>query len=96
MMILAEFIEGGGVLRREHEAARQAVQKEREFWLPLLEDKLATADLNAYEENYLAGEIRRLQRMLGIKPTLDRRRTQTRERVRRLRHRRKLVAPPRP
>ena len=95
------FIESGGMSAIEREAAQEAVKREREHWLPILEAWLADALRDGATELLLCvvldDEIRRLRRTLGLPPqsspeAIERRRQQTRERVRRYRQR-QLQAP---
>jgi hypothetical protein len=90
------FFESGGMSAIEREAAQEAVKREREHWLPVLEAWLADAPRDGAMDVILCvvldGEIRRLRRMLGLPPrpspeAIERRRQQTRERVRRYRQR---------
>jgi hypothetical protein len=97
----SDFVATGGMTRRERDAAERAISEERRFWLPVLEawatalreegapDPLMSAMLD--------GEIRRLRRLLCVPAPVspeaaDRRRGQTRERVRRHRERQRLKA----
>lgn len=78
---------------KERAAAARAVENERRDWLPILEDlatQVPTDDLMG--QVILEGEVRRLRRLLGLPlpPTpeaVQRRREQTRDRVRRHRAR---------
>ena len=90
-----EFIASGGMQAKEHAAAERAITEEREFWLPILE---AAADTLTDEDDVqlhvlAAAEIRRLRRLPRLPPrpfspeAIERRRQQTRERVRRYRQR---------
>jgi hypothetical protein len=88
-MSVGELIRCGGVSRFERQAADQAIAQERRFWLPVLEAWLdQCSEDDWYETAYLTGEIRRLRRLTGIPASLERRRAQGRERVRRWRARR--------
>jgi hypothetical protein len=79
-----------GMAFYEREAAARAVRETRQEWLPLLEEWLAKTD-NLIERVMLAGEIRRLRRLLGIITNDDEaRRAATRERVRQHRARKRL------
>src|SRR6516164_10244456 len=86
-----EFYAKGGMWGIEREAARQAIAEQRRSWLPVLE---AWADLYPADiEKQVHNDIRRLRRLLRLSPVTgpeaaDRRREQTRERVRRYRERR--------
>jgi hypothetical protein len=90
---LHEFLEAGGMAGKERAAAARAVENERRDWLPILEDlatQVPTDDLMG--QVILEGEVRRLRRLLGLPlpPTseaVQRRREQTRDRVRRHRAR---------
>jgi hypothetical protein len=85
---VAELVRCGGVSRLERQAAERAIAQERRFWLQRLEawlDQCASKDW--YEIAYLTGEIRRLRRLLGVSPSLERRRAQNRARVQRWRAR---------
>jgi hypothetical protein len=88
----------GGMVELEYvvgERARDdAIRAERELWLPQLERWHATAD--EPERMFLAKEIRRLHRCLGIRPDPATVRAQTRDRVRRHRARRRRGPAPRP
>ena len=99
-MSLDELVRAGGVNGLAGEAARQAIDRERRFWLPVLEAWLeqyvgrgidGAADL--YALAYLTGEIRRLRRLTGISLSLEQRRAKTRDRVRRWRERQKDIDP---
>jgi hypothetical protein len=99
-MSLDELVRAGGVNGLAAEAARQAIDRERRFWLPVLEAWLeqyvgrgidGAADL--YALAYLTGEIRRLRRLTGISLSLEQRRAKTRDRVRRWRERQKDIDP---
>jgi hypothetical protein len=104
----SDFVATGGMAQRERDAAERAIAQERAFWLPILEAACA-AVLPAETEDdllthvILAGEIRRLRKLLHLPPApspdaIERRRELTRERVRRYRERhatRLCVAPPR-
>ena len=90
-MTVSELFEAGGVYRLEQEAAAQAIRETREFWLGVLEDWLAKDDSDPLDRDrfFVGLEIRRLRRVLGLRPSDDERRTQNRERVRRHRERRR-------
>jgi hypothetical protein len=79
----------GGVTRFERDAAEKAIAQERRFWLQRLEAWLDQCDSKDdwYEIAYLTGDIRRLRRLLGVSPSLERRRAQNRARVQRWRAR---------
>jgi hypothetical protein len=65
-------------------AADEAIQIEREFWLPTLERWLLACDSDSATASLLRMEIKRLRRCLGIKnpkPSDPERRQKTRERV---------------
>lgn len=94
-----EFIAGGGMQGIERAAAERAVAGERETWLRILQAwaALLNGEDDLLVQVQLAAEIRRLQRLLGLPPELsreamDRRRIQTRERVRRYRQRLRRAA----
>jgi hypothetical protein len=95
-MDLDQLITAGGVPALERQAATQAIEETRRFWLPVLETLAAGPDHNALVRMYLAGEVRRLRRALKLPPPppseTDRewQRRQTRDRVRRHRARRKV------
>jgi hypothetical protein len=94
-MNLHQLIMAGGVIAQEHHAATRAIEETRRFWLPILEDLAAQPDLGFASEMWLSSEIRRLRRALGLPPAVteeqsQRRREQTRDRVRR--HRARLKA----
>jgi hypothetical protein len=97
---LHELILAGGVTALEHAAATQAIEETRRSWLPIIEAEATRPDLSLYATIYLAGEIRRLRRMLKLPPpppsAADQqlRREQTRDRVRRHRARLRAGAPP--
>jgi hypothetical protein len=102
----ADLRRSGGVRRWERdavaEAKKRALEVTRKMWLRLLErwrqqwyarfaaKKPRGRDLD--EVVYIAREIRTLRRALRIGPTDDERREQTRDRVRRLRARRRAAA----
>jgi hypothetical protein len=94
------FLVGGCMRRLEYvagaKAADDAVREERVYWLPRLESWLAEADPNDPFYSFLSAglrsEIKRLRKALKIRPTLDERREQSRERVRRFRKRKKESA----
>jgi hypothetical protein len=90
-MSVAELIRCGGVSRLEREAANQVIARERRFWLQMLEAWLdqCNGEEEVYVAAYLTGEIRRLRRLTGIPPSLERRRAQVRNRVRRWRQKRR-------
>jgi hypothetical protein len=89
------FFNAGGMGSVEREAAERAITKERLSWLPILEAWAAALDADKddlFAIIYLDSEIRRLRRTLGLPPSVspnavERRRQQTRERVRRYRER---------
>lgn len=91
------FLVGGCMRRLEYvagaRAADEAIRRERENWLPRLEAWLADADLaDPYFSFLSAGlrtEIKRLRKALGVRPPLEERREQARNRVRRFRKRKK-------
>jgi hypothetical protein len=87
-MSVDELIRCGGVSRLERKAAYRAIAQERSFWLQVLETWLDQCD-SKDEMAYLKGEIRRLRRLTGIPASLERRRAQVRNRVRRWRHKRR-------
>jgi hypothetical protein len=68
-----------------HAAAEKAIRDTRSRWLPKLRRWAARAE--GPRRAFLELEIRRLERGLKIPPTDERRRAQTRERVRRHRKR---------
>jgi hypothetical protein len=80
---------GGTVRQREETAAQDAIRSERKYCLQELERLRAElpADSSIGALTYLEDEITRLRRVLGIAPTPERIREQTRERVRRYRER---------
>jgi hypothetical protein len=92
------FIRAGGMAAVEQEVAAEAIRGARESWLPILESFIAE---HVEEGDWIVcavlnGEIRRLRRLLGqpaprSPEDLDRRRQQTRERVRRYRERRRAI-----
>jgi predicted RNA polymerase sigma factor len=89
------FLVGGCMRRLEYvagaKAADEAIREERRSWLPQLEKWLAEADPDDPYHSFLSAglrsEIKRLRKALKIRPTLDERREQSRERVRRFRKR---------
>jgi hypothetical protein len=100
-----ELITAGGVPALEQQAATQAIEETRRFWLPILEELASQPDHGALIRLYLAGEVRRLRRALKLPPPppseadRERQRKQTRDRVRRHRARRRVPvsgSPPRP
>ena len=92
-MSVGELIRCGGVSRLERDAAAKAIAQERRLWLSILEARLDQYDRKSFEVGieiaYLTGEIRRLRRLTGIPASLERRRAQGRDRVRRWREKRK-------
>ena len=83
------FLTQGGMRTIEYaigaKAADEAIEFEREAWLPRLERWIRIYDDDDPIRHFLEKEIKRLQRCLGIrKPllTLEERRAQVRERVR--------------
>src|SRR6516225_7059458 len=86
---LQAFMAGGTVRQREETAAQDAIRSERKYCLQELERLRAElpADSSIGALTYLEDEITRLRRVLGIAPTPERIREQTRERVRRYRER---------
>jgi hypothetical protein len=84
------FLRLGGMSRIEAraaaEAAKRAVHREREYWLPTLKRWL-DADPDDTVRWFLERELRQLRRRLGRKPSAATVRRQTRERVRRHRAR---------
>jgi hypothetical protein len=85
-----QFIRGGGMGRIEWIAGQRAhdaaIRAERELWLPRLERWLRHA--SGPRAALLTMEIKRLRRCLGIKPSPEHVREQTRQRVRNFRRRR--------
>jgi hypothetical protein len=89
-----QFLRGGGMQQIEYLAARQAIAQERAHWLPILQywyDNPTDAD-DLKERQALYRQIRRLRQLLGMRRISapdagERRRQQTRERVRRYRQR---------
>jgi hypothetical protein len=99
MMTLNEFFHAGGMSAIEREAAQRAIKDERRLWLPMLEAwrvRLPADDLMMIV--WLEAQIRRARKGgLGLKrfpspQVAERRRIQTRERVRRFRERQRLKA----
>jgi hypothetical protein len=84
-MNFVELIQTGGVEARVHEAVR----REREFWLDVLESYPEPEDI--LEAVTLQSNIARLRRQLGIKQDIDTIRAQTRERVRLHRERKRAA-----
>jgi hypothetical protein len=80
-----DYIKQGGIQRREHvaaaEAADQAIEHEREFWLPILEGWLA-GEIDPCARQYVEQDVKRIRRALGIATPDEVKRAQTRERVR--------------
>jgi hypothetical protein len=92
------FIQTGGMMAVEQEAAAEAIRDARESWLPTLESFVAehVEEGDLITRFILDEEIRRLRRLLGqpapqSPEDLDRRRQQTRERVRRYRERQRAT-----
>jgi hypothetical protein len=96
MLTIRDFWRQGAMRGIENAAARQAIAKERQRWLPILE-ACAKRNEDGVDE-YVHAEIRRLRRLLGLPPAapsprvVERRRQQVRERVRRFRERRATEA----
>ena len=96
---LGDLLSTGGIAAREHAAAERAIAEERRSWLPMLESWAAALkpEDDLQTRVWLDAEIRRLRRALRMPPplpstdALERRRQQTRERVRRHRQRRKAA-----
>ena len=93
-----DLVHSGGVPRWEREAAAAAVRSTRKIWLVRLENMQQNLQEHTAEEPnalmdgaYLIGEIARLRRLLGIKPSPELVREQTRERVRAYRQRQKAA-----
>jgi hypothetical protein len=84
---LGELIEAGGVEALVQAAGEQAMRREREFWLPVLERYKLPEGADIFDQLALRGYIASLRRQLGIKPDLATVRAQTRERVRKHRQR---------
>lgn len=80
---LEALIKAGGPERFVHEAAEQAIQAERQYWLAALEKKLLPKGRKMTEQH--AGYVRDLRRRLGIGQAPAVVREQTRNRVQRLR-----------
>ena len=92
MRTVGDLVRAGGVRAFEREAAAAAVRGVQAEWLPMLEEVLEAQepDADVTVLAYLAGEIRRLRRALGLGPSDSARawaRRLTRERVRRYRAR---------
>jgi hypothetical protein len=89
-----EFFRVGGMWSVEHraalvaarEAVKNAVQFEREYYLPRIEAWLA-AERDEMLRHFLTSELNRLRRALGLKQSDEERRAKTRARV--ARHRAK-------
>jgi hypothetical protein len=89
------------LLRQEREAVAEALREVRELWLSQLEAWRAEdgeIDIVKMKPGVfldalaMEAKIRSLRRQLGIRPTDDERRAQTRERVRRHRERKRQGA----
>jgi hypothetical protein len=95
MISLGELIMTGGIEAREQAAAARAIADEQRSWLPMIEAWAANlgAEDDLGTQVWLAAEIRRLRRALGMPPpapsaqAIEHRRQQIRERVRRFRER---------
>jgi hypothetical protein len=88
-MTVHELVMAGGPERLAREAADVAAREQRQFWLSVLEEHAKRDDLDDDDRMMCELYIRELRRKLGIAPPKDVIREQTRERVRRLRERRK-------
>ena len=88
------LLKSGGVGRWEREAAATAIRATRQTWLSVLErfahNQPAGTDFDEFV--YVDGQIKRLRRALGIKPTPDQVREQTRRRVQAFRERQRRKA----
>jgi hypothetical protein len=82
-----ELVRAGGPEGMARAAAERAANEERQFWLDILEGMKPPDD--AWVDMYRSTYIRDLRRRLSIKPSVEIVRAQTRERVRRLRERRR-------
>ena len=81
-----------GMVAIERKAAERAIRETREEWLRLFEECRAGLDADSVglvELALIDAEIRRLRRLLGIKPDAEARRAATRERVRQHRERKR-------
>jgi hypothetical protein len=88
---LPDLIRAGGPESLVREAARAAATEARRFWLDVLE-RLDLADCDVMSGAMFAGYIRDLRRRLGVGPSAETVREQTRERVRRFRERQRTAA----
>jgi hypothetical protein len=70
------------------EVYRESIESAAAFWLPVLEEELASTKDDLWKP-HLQDQIKRLHRMLKTKPSIETIRVQTRERVRRHRAARK-------
>jgi hypothetical protein len=90
-MTLDELFRAGGPQTLIRKAERRAGDDEARLWLNVLEaasPKLDASD-NLVLHVTVQDEIRSLRKRLGLKPSIDEVRAQTRERVRRFRERAK-------
>lgn len=81
-----------GMVAIERKAAERAIRETREEWLRHFEECRAGLDADSVglvELALIDAEIRRLRRLLGIKPDAEARRAATRERVRQHRERKR-------
>ena len=87
---LTQPVAAGGPNAVARNAAADAARQEMEFWLKLLE-RIKQEDLDTRGRMMCSRYIRNLRRKLGIRPSKEEIREQTRLRVRRFRERAKSL-----
>jgi hypothetical protein len=85
-----ELVAAGGPKAVARNAAADAARQEMEFWLKLLE-RIKQEDLDTRGRMMCSRYIRNPRRKLGIRPSKEEIREQTRSRVRRFRERAKSL-----
>ena len=87
---LTQLVAAGGPNAVARDAAADVARQEMEFWLKLLE-RIKQEDLDTRGRMMCSRYIRNLRRKLGIRPSKEEIREQTRFRVRRFRERAKSL-----